>query len=162
MNHIKLFEQYISIVESTQSTDSTFITIFIKFDGNPDVQYDGVAFGISKDPLEAAAFALSAGWRYVQGIQQKGKVIYTTQQAYDILKNEMYSGGHISGDEYYSNSDEIIHILNDLKSGSMSGDVFGEGSAKCQIQKAPADRESYGGYVFDDSGGINNEWISVK
>lgn len=134
MRHVKLFEIFSSGISSPKEEDGTYIELEFKVT-NPDIEYNGIAIGVSKDPLEAAAFCLSAAWKFI--VYGKDSEVYDSQEAYDILMNDMFTS-----------KEKALSHLNKIKSGIFPENMFGWSEGECKVRKM----KLYGGEGYGYSG----------
>jgi len=174
MKHIKIFEAFSHPGQRPLREEKTCIEINLEiismWSAFEEENYKIFSTGISKDPLEAAAFALSAAMKPLSPDaerlripQEEIGVVKSKNEAYNILRR------NIPLDLVYSNKENpiidvlISRILNDLKGGVLKDEIF-KGVAEieqssCRVYKQVT--SDYGGYSFEE-GKIDLGWEEIK
>jgi hypothetical protein len=128
MKYIKLFENF---------TEGK-IKITINFEISTDGDLEGVAIGVSKNPLYAAMFALAAANNWIMGDSENNLTVQDIQYAQEIISNS------------YS-SDQSDFILSQLQEGRINPRFYDdEGSTSkvsCSIGKVSTSYPT-GGYII--------------
>lgn len=111
MKHIKLFENF----------NGEKVMISIKFEIITDGKIIGKTIGISKDPKEAAIFALSAAENWIK--RNGDFTVQSSGEALEILRD-------------YFTQDELDLIISDLISGSIHPDFYGDTGAESDVSSS--------------------------